>query len=74
MPDYVKFALTRGNPPPAEAKRRAVTQYDVARIGSARMGLPAPDFCLADTSGTLYRVSQFRGRKTVIMEFNDGTG
>jgi peroxiredoxin len=33
------------------------------------VGKPAPDFSLTDASGQTYRLSEFRGKKTVILTF-----
>jgi hypothetical protein len=33
------------------------------------IGKKAPDFVLEDSSGTPYRLSDFHGKKTVVLEF-----
>ncbi len=53
---------------PAEVPR-AVTAYDLSALDSARLGQAAPDFSLTDVSGRAYRLSQFRGKKTVVLTF-----
>jgi peroxiredoxin len=35
-------------------------------------GLPAPDFQLADTRGTLVQLSDFRTKKNVVLVLNRG--
>jgi thioredoxin-dependent peroxiredoxin len=37
--------------------------------GVLRMGQPAPDFVLNDQDGHPVRLSEFRGRKTVVLAF-----
>jgi len=38
-------------------------------MDSARVGELAPDFILTDFTGKAYRLSQFRGKKTVVLRF-----
>ena len=47
----------------------AVASYDLAQMDSAKVGKLAPDFALTDASGQTYRLSQFRGKKTVVLTF-----
>jgi hypothetical protein len=51
------------------APRQAVVDFDLAKIDTAHPGQVAPDFSLADLSGTTYRPKQFRGQKTVVLVF-----
>jgi len=37
--------------------------------GSPRVGQPAPDFTLKDQNGRDVRLSDFRGKKTVVLAF-----
>src|SRR5262245_26050838 len=53
----------------AAAIRKSLADYDLAQIDSAQLGRAAPDFTLSDPSGTTYRLSQFRGKKDVILVF-----
>jgi hypothetical protein len=59
------LAVMRG---PA-AIRKAVTDYDLAALDSARLGHVAPDFTLTDLSGKACRLSQFRGKNDVVLTF-----
>jgi peroxiredoxin len=43
--------------------------YDLARMDSAHLGKPAPDFTLADASGKTWHLRDFRGKKTVVLVF-----
>jgi hypothetical protein len=59
------LALMRG---PA-ANRKAVTDYNLSELDSARLGHVAPDFTLTDLSGKACRLSQFRGKNDVVLTF-----
>jgi hypothetical protein len=74
MREYVDFVADRDETPSPRAMREALLGYDLATMDSARVGGVAPDFALADGSGTIHRLSRFRGQKVVILEFNDGDG
>jgi hypothetical protein len=63
------FALTRDDEPNPEPIRKALRDYDLARMDSAQLGKPAPDFTLADASGKTWHLRQFRGEKTVVLVF-----
>jgi hypothetical protein len=51
------------------AIRKAATDFDLAKLDSARLGQAAPDFSLSDLSGKTYRLEQFRGKKAVVLTF-----
>ena len=53
----------------AEGLRTALADYDLRKLESARIGETAPDFALANFAGKTYRLSQFRGRKSVVLRF-----
>jgi HEAT repeat protein len=61
-------ALERTDPPNQAEMRKALAEYDLGKLDSARLGQPAPDFTLADYTGKTCRLSQFRG-KTVVLRF-----
>lgn len=63
------FALTRDDKPDPKAIRKTLTSYDVTRMDSAHLNQAAPDFALADTSGKTWRLSDFRGKKSVVLVF-----
>jgi hypothetical protein len=48
---------------------KAVTDYDLSELDSARLGQVAPDFSLTDLSGKAYRLSRFRGENAVVLRF-----
>jgi len=74
MREYIELVAERKESPNPAALRKAVLNYDLAGMDSARVGRLAPEVALRDGSGTVHRLSQFRGKKTVILEFNDGKG
>jgi HEAT repeat protein len=61
-------ALERTDRPNQAEMRKALAEYDLRNMDSARLGQTAPDFTLADFTGKTYRLSQFRG-KTVVLRF-----
>src|SRR5262245_51406236 len=61
-------ALERDRPDQA-ALRKALADYDLLALASARVGETAPDFTLTDFAGKNYRLSQFRGKQTVVLRF-----
>jgi len=62
-------ALERADRPNQAILRKALADYDLSNLDSARVGELAPDFTLADFTGKKYRLSQFRGKKTVALRF-----
>jgi hypothetical protein len=61
-------ALERADRPNLAEMRKALAEYDLRNLDSARLGRIAPDFTLTDYTGKTVRVSQFRG-KTVVLRF-----
>ena len=51
------------------AVRDAWANYDLSRLDVAKEGKQAPDFTLADASGQSYRLSEYRGKKTIVVTF-----
>ncbi|MCI0377121.1 MAG: HEAT repeat domain-containing protein [Gemmataceae bacterium] len=62
-------ALARDDKPDAAGLRKMLLDYDLAKLDSARLGEMAPDFTLADFTGKTQRLSEFRGKKTVVLRF-----
>jgi hypothetical protein len=48
---------------------KALADFDPKKIDTARLGQRAPDFTLSDPTGKAYRLSQYRGKKTVVLIF-----
>jgi HEAT repeat protein len=63
------FALTRDDEPNPEPIRKALRNYDLSRMDSAKLGKPAPDFALLDASDKTWRLEQFRGKESVVVIF-----
>jgi HEAT repeat protein len=61
-------ALERDDRPDPAALRKALADYDLSSMDSARVGATAPDFILSDYTGKPVRLSQWRG-KTVVLRF-----
>ena len=59
------LAKLRGPKPALDA----LASYDLGQMDSAKEGKLAPDFALSDASRQTYRLSQFRGKKTVVLTF-----
>jgi hypothetical protein len=49
--------------------RQALADYDLAQMDTAHAGKAAPDFALNDALGKTHRLSQFRGKKAVVLAF-----
>jgi HEAT repeat protein len=62
-------ALERADRPNQAELRKALAEYDLSKLDSARVGDLAPDFTLADFTGKKCRLSQFRGKKAVVLRF-----
>jgi HEAT repeat protein len=62
-------ALEREDRPNPGQLRQVLADYDLRKLDSARIGEMAPDFTLADFTGKKVRLSQFRGKKTVVVRF-----
>jgi HEAT repeat protein len=62
-------ALEREDRRDLTAWRKALADYDLRKMDSAHVGEMAPDFTLTDFTGKTYRLSQFRGDKTVVLRF-----
>ena len=62
-------ALARADRPNQAELRKELADYDLRKMDSARVGELAPDFTLADFTGKTYRLSQFRGKQTVVLRF-----
>jgi hypothetical protein len=62
-------AIERADRPNQAELRKALAEYDLSNLDSARIGELAPDFTLTDFTGKPYRLSQFRGKKAVVLRF-----
>jgi HEAT repeat protein len=62
-------ALERADKPNQAKMRKELASYDLSTMDSARIGEVAPDFTLTDFTGKPHRLSEFRGKKTVVLRF-----
>ncbi len=51
-----------------------LSNVDTTTIGSAAIGQPAPNFTLKDSRGKAWTLSDFRGKKSVVLVFIYGDG
>jgi hypothetical protein len=51
------------------AIRDAWAKYDLSQMDAAKVGKQAPDLALADAAGQTYRLSDYRGKNTVVVTF-----
>ena len=65
----VAVALDCKDDPNPEAVRKAWAEYDLTKMDSAGVGQLAPDFSLTRHSGETIRLSDFRGKKDVVLRY-----
>lgn len=53
----------------SSANNSAASQMPVAPQTNLKVGDPAPDFTLTDTTGQAVKLSDFRGKKNVVLAF-----
>jgi len=66
---HMAFALERDDKPRPTEIQKTLLDYNLKSLNTAQVGKPAPDFTLSDPLGKSYRLSQFRGRKAVVLAF-----
>jgi HEAT repeat protein len=66
---HVRFALERNGDRLPPSVQKLFTEFDQSKIDTARLGEPAPDFELTDALDKTYRLSDFRGKKAVVLVF-----
>lgn len=63
------LAMQREPEPRSEAIREALAGFNLQQMDTARLGQPAPDFALTDQNGRQHRLSDYRGKKAVVLVF-----
>ena len=66
---HMDYALERNKDPLHKEVARSLRDWDPATMDTARVGQPAPDFELSTISGQRTRLSQFRGKRPVVLVF-----
>jgi HEAT repeat protein len=66
---HMRFALERKGEAVPETVRDKLRGFNLARLDTATVGTTAPDITLTDALGQSYRLSDFRGKKTVLLLF-----
>jgi HEAT repeat protein len=66
---HMRFALERKGEALPETVHADLRGFDLTRLDTAEIGRTAPDFTLTDALGQSYRLSDFRGKKAVVLIF-----
>jgi HEAT repeat protein len=66
---HAQFVLERDDEPDLEGIREELAEYDPAQIATAQLNEEAPDFELKNPLGNAYKLSDFRGKKSVVLVF-----
>ncbi len=64
--ELAAYAIEHGKTATPELAR-AYAALDESKFGRVKVGQPAPDFQLPDTDGRMWRLSDFRGKKSVVL-------
>ncbi len=66
---HMSFALERKGRKLDKTIQKTLRDYPLKRIATAKVGKKAPDFTLVDTAGKKFTLSDFRGKKRVVLIF-----
>ncbi len=66
---HIAYALERNGKPLDDSFATLLKRWDPKRIDSAKVGEAAPEFELLSLSGETIRLSDFRGKKAVVLVF-----
>jgi hypothetical protein len=66
---HLRYALERGSQAVSQAMVQKLRAWDPARLASATIGKPAPDFKLQSLTGQQISLNSFRGKQAVVLVF-----
>lgn len=66
---HINYALERDGKPVDPSIVRTLRDWNPKTIDSAKVGMPAPDFELEAVNGPTVRLSDYRGKKAVVLVF-----
>jgi hypothetical protein len=66
---HIRYAMERQGQPLKPAVARRLIEWNADSIDTAILGQPAPDFELVSATGETVKLSQFRGKKAVVLVF-----
>jgi hypothetical protein len=66
---HIGYAIERNNKPIDARVIETLKNWDPTTINSAAVGKPAPDFELVSATGKTIRLSDYRGKKAVVLVF-----
>ncbi len=66
---HAAFAIERDDKPQPDAIRKTLIGYDLKALATAKLGEKAPDFTLPTATGKQVRLSDYRGKKPVVLVF-----
>ncbi len=66
---HLKYAIERNGEAVSKTVREDLGRFDLSRLATAQVGKSAPDFTLTDALGRRYQLSDFRGKKPVVLVF-----
>lgn len=66
---HLNYALERKDEPLEKDVRERLAKWDTAHVDAAKLGKPAPDFELPTLAGKSVKLSDYRGKRAVVLVF-----